>query len=125
MGRFGEQPQGEVLPDHQAGQEGIDRRGAGVAEGQRHHGAFLGPARRIVMKALRRGWRRLLGSLSREKSDLSDELQSHLEMQIDDNLRAGMLPDEARREARLKFGGIDSTKESYRDQRGLPWLETT
>jgi predicted permease len=77
------------------------------------------------MKALRRGWKRLLGSLFREKSDLADELQSHIEMQTEDNLRAGMLPEEARRQAKLKFGGLDSTKESYRDQRGLPWLETT
>ncbi|MCU1339923.1 MAG: efflux pump, inner rane subunit [Bryobacterales bacterium] len=76
------------------------------------------------MKALRRGWKRLLGSLSSEKEDLSDEIRSHIEMQTDDNLRAGMPPEEARRQAKLKFGGLDSTKESYRDQRGLPWLET-
>jgi predicted permease len=36
-----------------------------------------------------------------------------------------MPPEEARRQARLKFGALDSMKESYRDQRGLPWLETT
>ena len=77
------------------------------------------------MKSLRRGWKRLLGSLFREKSDLSAELQSHIEMQTEDNLRAGMPPEEARRQARLKFGGLDSAAESYRDQRGLPWLETT
>ncbi len=77
------------------------------------------------MKALRRTWKRLWGSVSREGSDLSDELQSHIEMQTEDNIRAGLTPEEARRQARLKFGGIDSTKESYRDQRGLPWLETT
>jgi len=76
------------------------------------------------MKGLRRGWKRLVGSFSREQS-LADELQSHIEMQAEDNLRAGMPPDEARRQARLKFGGLESTKEDYRDQRGLPWLETT
>jgi len=77
------------------------------------------------MKRLRRGWKRLLGSLSPEESELSHELQSHIEMQIEDNLRAGMPPEEARRQAKLKFGGFESTKESYRDQRGLPWIETT
>jgi len=77
------------------------------------------------MKTLRRGWKRLLGSFSREESGLSDELQSHIEMQTEDNIRAGMLPEEAHRQAKLKFGGVDSMKESYRDQRGLPWLETT
>ena len=77
------------------------------------------------MKSLRRVWKRLLGSLSRKESGLYEELQSHLEMQIEDNLRAGMPPGEARRHARLKFGGLDSTAESYRDQRGLPWIENT
>jgi predicted permease len=77
------------------------------------------------MKTLRRVWKRLLGSLSREQPELSEELQSHIEMQIDDYIRAGMPPEEARRHAKLKFGGLDSVKESYRDQRGLPWLETT
>ena len=77
------------------------------------------------MKLLRRTWKRLWASVSREDADLFDELESHIEMQTADNLRAGMPPEEARRQARLKFGGLDSTKESYRDQRGLPWFETT
>ncbi len=77
------------------------------------------------MKTLRRTWNRLWGSVLIENSDLSDEIQSHIDMQTADNLRAGLPPEEARRQARLKFGGLDSTKESYRDQRGLPWLETT
>src|SRR5262249_54360689 len=41
-----------------------------------------------------------------------------------DNLRTGMTPEEARRQAMIKLGGIDSIKEAYRDQRGLPVLET-
>lgn len=77
------------------------------------------------MKTLRRGWKRFLASFSREGPRLSEELQSHVEMQNEDNIRAGMPPEEARREARIKFGGLDSTAESYRDQRGLPWIETT
>src|SRR5512143_1278996 len=78
-------------------------------------------------KTVNRKWNRLLGALTgrRREQDLSDELESHIEMQTEDNVRAGMPPEEARRQARLKFGGLDSTKESYRDQRGLPWLETT
>jgi len=78
-------------------------------------------------KILNRHWNRLLGALTgrRREQELTDELASHIEMQTEDNLRAGMPPEEARRQARLKFGAIDSTKESYRDQRGLPWLETT
>jgi putative ABC transport system permease protein len=76
------------------------------------------------MKPLRRGWRRLLGSIARRRSEkeLADELASHIEMQIEDNLRAGMGTAQAERAARLKFGGVEAVKESYRDQRGIPVL---
>jgi putative ABC transport system permease protein len=55
--------------------------------------------------------------------DLDDELTAHLDLHIADNLRAGMSPDEARRNALLKLGGVQQTKESYRDLRGIPFLE--
>ena len=55
--------------------------------------------------------------------DLSDELEAHLEMHIADNLRAGMSPEEARRAALMKLGGMEQTKESIRDRRGFPFLE--
>ena len=61
---------------------------------------------------------------SRGDREFSDELESHLHLQIDDNLRAGMSPDEARRQALITLGGIDSVKEQYRDIRGLPAVET-
>jgi len=60
----------------------------------------------------------------RRDLDLEEEIESHLQMHIDDNLKLGMTPEEARRAAMLKLGGIESTKEIYRDQRGLPLLET-
>jgi putative ABC transport system permease protein len=47
-----------------------------------------------------------------------------LHMHIEDNLRAGMSPDEARRHALLALGGVERTKEEYRDRRGAPWLES-
>ena len=56
--------------------------------------------------------------------DLTAEMESHLQMHIEDNLRAGMSAVEARREALIKLGGIEQTKESYRDRRGLPLLES-
>jgi hypothetical protein len=55
--------------------------------------------------------------------DLDDEIESHLQMHIEDNLRLGMTPEEARRQALITLGGMESTKEAYRDQRGLPMLE--
>ncbi|HKG59361.1 MAG TPA: ABC transporter permease [Pyrinomonadaceae bacterium] len=56
--------------------------------------------------------------------DLADELESHLQMHIDDNIRAGMSPQEARRVAVMKLGGVDQTKEAYRDRAGIPFLES-
>jgi putative ABC transport system permease protein len=55
--------------------------------------------------------------------DLSDEVQSHIDHLIDEYTRRGVPPDEARRRAVRDFGGIDQTKESIRDTRGLPMLE--
>ena len=46
-------------------------------------------------------------------------------MLADENIRRGMAPQEAYRQARIKFGNVESTKERYRDQRGLPFLDTT
>jgi predicted permease len=51
------------------------------------------------------------------KDDFDDELQSHLDMHIADNVRAGMTPEEARRQALIALGGLQQTKERYRDQR--------
>ena len=57
-------------------------------------------------------------------ADLAAELESHLQFHIEDNLRAGMSAEEARRQALLKLGGVDQTKESVRARRGLPWLDS-
>src|SRR5260370_36858116 len=74
-----------------------------------------------------RGWRLRLGELfrkDRREGEFAAEMESHLQMHIEDNLRAGMTFDEARREALMKLGGVEQAKEIYRDQRGLPLLET-
>jgi len=57
--------------------------------------------------------------------DLDEELRSHLEMAVEVNLSKGMSAEDARREALRSFGGVEQTKELYRDQRGLPMIETT
>src|SRR6266568_1113778 len=61
----------------------------------------------------------------RLENDLDDELRSHLEMAVELNLRKGMSAEDARREALKSFGGVEQTKENYRDQRGLPMIDTT
>ena len=71
-----------------------------------------------------RAWAmRLAGLFRRDERELSDELECHLQMHIDDNVRRGMTQQEARREATLKLGGVEPTKEAYRDARTIPVLE--
>ncbi len=78
------------------------------------------------MRKLRAWFLRLAGLLGKERHDreMTEELESHLQMHIEDNLRCGMTPEAARRDALIKLGGIESTKERYRDRRGLRGLET-
>jgi putative ABC transport system permease protein len=68
-----------------------------------------------------------IGSLfSRRASDrdFAAELDSHLALLIEENMRRGMPPDEARRLARLRLGGSAQLQETNRELRGLPALES-
>lgn len=60
---------------------------------------------------------------SQADRELAAELESHLQLHIDDNIRSGMTPDEARRRALIALGGLERTKEEYRDRRGVPLIE--
>jgi predicted permease len=74
-----------------------------------------------------RAWLLRFGALFRKElreRELGAELDSHLQMHIEDNLRAGMSPEDARREAYMKLGGVEQTKENYRERRGFPLVET-
>ena len=77
------------------------------------------------MRSLRAWLLRLAASFGRERRDqeLADEMEAHLLLHIDENLRAGMSLEEAERDARIKLGGIEQTKENCRERRGLPLLE--
>jgi putative ABC transport system permease protein len=78
------------------------------------------------MKSVRAWFMRLFGVFgsTRAERELSAEIESHLQLHIDDNLRAGMTPQEARRRALIALGGVEGTKEAYRDRRGLPAFES-
>ncbi len=78
------------------------------------------------LRGLRSWFVRLGGFFSYEKQDrdFQEELECHLQMHIDDFVRSGMAPDEARRQAVIKLGGIESTKENHRAQRRIPLIET-
>src|SRR6266487_3335384 len=80
------------------------------------------------MRELSRMFVQRLFSLFRRRrleNDLDDELRSHLEMAVELNVRKGMSGEDARREALKSFGGVEQTKENYRDQRGLPMIDAT
>src|ERR1700722_3810576 len=79
------------------------------------------------MKKLRAWFLRLGGLWGKQlrEREFSAEMESHLQLHVEDNLRAGMSPTQARREALIRLGGVEQTKESYRERRGLPILETT
>jgi putative ABC transport system permease protein len=88
--------------------------------------AFQRSEPRLEMKHLRTWiarFRELFGK-QRLDRDFAAELESHLQMHVEENLRAGMTAEEARRQARVKLGGVEQTKEACREQRGARWLET-
>ena len=77
------------------------------------------------MRKLRALWRRLCGIFEARQVDREfvAELESHLQMHIEDNLLAGMSPEEARRQALIRLGGVEQTRQAYRERQTLPWIE--
>jgi predicted permease len=77
------------------------------------------------MRWLRALFLRLAASFQKKRRDhdFAAELENHLQLHIEDNLRASMSPEEARRHALIQLGGLEQTKESYRERQGLPLLE--
>ena len=77
------------------------------------------------MRRLRAWWLRMLG-ISRDSSreqEMADEIESHIQMQAEENEHAGMSPGEARRKAILKMGGAERTRQAYRERDTLPLIE--
>jgi predicted permease len=67
---------------------------------------------------------RAIFTVSALDRELDQEIESHLAMLTDENIRRGMTPDEARRAALIRVGAGESTKELHREVRGLPFVET-
>ena len=69
---------------------------------------------------------RVIAFFKREAFDreLDNELEAHLCLLIEENIRRGLTPEQARREARLKLGNPTSLREEHREMRGLPVLDT-
>ena len=78
------------------------------------------------MARVRAFWMRLRAIFigARAHSEIDEELQSHIALDIETGLRAGLSPSEARRQALVRLGGTEQTRQSYRDRATLPWLES-
>src|SRR5687768_12376612 len=79
-----------------------------------------------LMRFIRGALARLAGVFTKNTSDddMRAEMEAHVDMETAENIRRGMAPDEARRQAILSSGGLTQAAEAVRDQRGLPWLES-
>jgi putative ABC transport system permease protein len=77
------------------------------------------------MRSLRRFLTRLFNSATRRGQDerLREEIDQHLALQTEENIRAGLSPAEARRQAVLKFGGVETVRQDAFAERGLLLLE--
>ncbi len=60
---------------------------------------------------------------SDHERDLDAEMKAHLAFAFEENIAAGMAPEEARRRAMIRFGGVEAAKELHRETRSLPFLE--
>ena len=78
------------------------------------------------MSALRVLASRTSGLWAKRKMEarLEEEMRCHLELLVEENLRRGMTPEEARRAARREFGGVEQVKETWRDTLGFPALDS-
>jgi putative ABC transport system permease protein len=77
------------------------------------------------MRALNRFFSRIRNFVTRRRSDerLREELEQHVALQMEENVRGGMSPQEARRQALLKLGAIEAIRERYSEEKSLPLLE--
>src|ERR1700735_3709626 len=78
------------------------------------------------MHTLRAFGLRLLGIFRtrRPEDDFTAELESHVALHTDDGIRAGLSPQEARRQALIRLGGVEQTRQAHRERRTLPWLDS-
>src|ERR1035438_1954245 len=56
-------------------------------------------------------------------ADLEEELAHHLQALAEENIKSGVAPDEALRQAHISLGGVAQIREIHRDSRGIPWFE--
>src|SRR5579862_9516642 len=81
--------------------------------------------REVEMMALKRARTRFRNFVTNRRGDtrLREEMEAHLALQTEENLRAGMSPEQARRQARLRLGSTEAIREQYHAEEGLPLAE--
>jgi putative ABC transport system permease protein len=78
-----------------------------------------------VRHSLREAFRRVGSFFRKDQLDreLKEEMASHLQMAVEENMQRHMSAEEARRQALVRFGGVQQALEQHRESRGLPWLD--
>jgi len=78
-----------------------------------------------VSYSLREAFNRVRSFFRSDQLDheVNEEMASHLEMAVEENLRRGMPAEEARRQALVRFGGVQQALEQHRESRSLPWVD--
>src|SRR6185436_9903154 len=95
------------------------------ADGRAHRPVLRCEGAGSEVRRLRRFLIRMTTSATRRRDEerLREELEDHIALQTDENVRGGMSGAEARRQALLRVGPVEAITENYRDQQGLPFLE--
>src|SRR5262249_13777881 len=120
VGHFREWSESQVLFHHSPRSRAAAR--GGRAMGTRHQTCRQIPGDDVVSARL---WSRIAALFRRKRleAELDRDIQEHLDLATDENLRRGMTRAEAAAAARRSFGNIDHMKETYRDERGVPMVE--
>src|SRR5580658_8422635 len=127
MGCLGEQSQGQVLLHHPRRPKAARQRRRPLAASLRRDGprSLHVCERRPLMSAPRRALARLFSFLRKSSldDDLEAEIAAHIELATQQNIERGLAPIEARRQALVRFGGMDLVKDQHREARGFMKLD--
>src|SRR5438477_4997917 len=128
LGRVRNQPPGKVLPADEGGREtvggGNREVGADCAWDLADSGGVVTMKRKLRWLSRAVSFFRNVIGRQKDELDIAAELSAHLDLLIEEKLRAGMKADEAKRAAQIELGGVEQVKEQVRDARAGEWLDT-